>query len=125
MAKPRFVVNQEVLTEIVNTLEIGGGMTNRNTLYKAAEKLYNTANPNATISSSVIGLRIKEYGMTLKTPIGKRGRPRKDSGAVTVIVSDISNQNTEMPVETVPVSVQEISNEASPVEVETQEAVLV
>lgn len=79
MAKTPKPVNRQRLAEAIAAAEANGPLTNRQTLYAAVCERYNVAcGPSASsqwITPSVVLLRIKEWGMTVKTPIGKRGRP--------------------------------------------------
>ncbi len=77
MARLKLVVDSGSLEQAVNTVEVNGALGNRSLLYKAVEKEYNRVNPNAPITSSVVCLRLAEFGIKMVTPVGKRGRPAK------------------------------------------------
>lgn len=76
MARTATVVDRTRLVQAIEKAEAGGVFSTRNELYDAAAKLYG----DEKVSPSVVYLRIKEWGLVCKTPIGKRGR--KDLGAI-------------------------------------------
>lgn len=77
MARTKLVVSEECLKNAVAVVEANGPLTNRDSLYKAVEAEYNKNNPEATITKSVVVLRISEFKIPLKTLVGKKGRPAK------------------------------------------------
>lgn len=79
MAKTAKSVNRQRLAQAIADAEAEGPLTNRQTLYAAVCERYNVAcgvgASREWITPSIVLLRIQEWGMTVKTPIGKRGRP--------------------------------------------------
>jgi hypothetical protein len=76
VAKP---VNRQQLVNAIAAAEANGPLTNRQALYGAVAERYNVAcgptQSSQWITSSIVLLRIKEWGLSVKTPVGKRGRP--------------------------------------------------
>lgn len=71
-------VDKKIFLQCVEDAESNGARSNRNDLYAAVSELYNeTENVPANITPSVVLLRIKEWGVKVKTPIGKRGREKE------------------------------------------------
>ena len=68
------VVDKTRLVNVIAQAEANGPFTTRNELYEKSAELYG----DGKVSPSVVYLRIKEWGINVKTPIGKRGR--KDMG---------------------------------------------
>lgn len=66
-------VNQSLLCDCITEIESVSPCKNRSDLHKKVAELYN-AKADVSISHSVVGLRIKEWGIEVKTPKGKKGR---------------------------------------------------
>lgn len=79
MAKTAKPVNRQRLAQAIADAEAQGPLTNRQTLYAACAERYNVACgatcPKDWITPSIVLLRIQEWQMSVKTPVGKRGRP--------------------------------------------------
>lgn len=79
MAKVAKPVNRQRLAEAIASAEAEGPLANRQMLYGAVAERYNIACgatcPKDWITPSIVMLRISEWQMTIKTPVGKRGRP--------------------------------------------------
>lgn len=79
MAKTPKPVNRQRLAQAIEATEANGPLVNRQTLYASVCERYNIAcGPSASsqwITPSIVLLRIQEWQMSVKTPIGKRGRP--------------------------------------------------
>lgn len=76
MAKVAFIVDRAKLEKAVETAEGGGPVPTRSELYKRVSDLYNNDSPPKVITASVVALRLKDWNVNLKTPVGKRGRPK-------------------------------------------------
>lgn len=76
MAKVAFIVDRAKLEQAVQTAESNGPISTRSELYKRVSDLYNNDSPPKVITSSVVALRLKDWNISLKTPVGKRGRPK-------------------------------------------------
>ena len=73
MKKP-FPVDRSKLESAITTAESNGGLPNITLLCQVVAELYNANNPPRVITHSVVGLRIREWGISIKTIKGKRGR---------------------------------------------------
>lgn len=75
MAKTAIPVDKKVLIFALNAAECDGPLANRGKLWEAAAEIYNKqvgiAKP---ITFSVVSLRVKEWDLPVKTPVGKKGR---------------------------------------------------
>ena len=70
MARTTIPVNRQKLVEIIAKLEGENQYTNRSTLFAAISQQYG----DSRITPAIIYLRVREWGLTLQTPVGKRGR---------------------------------------------------
>jgi hypothetical protein len=73
MSKKPLDIDRQVMTDILNKLELAKTYTNRNALFEDASSEYHSAR-GLKVSPAVIYLRVKEWQLTLKTANGKRGR---------------------------------------------------
>lgn len=76
--KSKKVVDRDLLTKTVAEQESEHKFTTHSDLFKAVAKAYNAATNGAPITYSIVGLRIKEWAIPLKTPKGKKGKPATD-----------------------------------------------
>jgi hypothetical protein len=92
MSKIARKVNFKLLKRTIIEVESDGPLINRQTLYKAVATQYNNVLRNIKmgdsvqkdmvddifpeITHSIVQLRIKDGNIKVKTPIGKRGRPK-------------------------------------------------
>lgn len=67
-------VDRVKLTTAIVGAELQGPLKNRSLLHEAVAELYNKSNPPRPITASVVMLRIKDWNLTVQTPMGKRGR---------------------------------------------------
>jgi hypothetical protein len=67
---------------VVATCDASGSFTNRHALYTEIAAQYNKKiqPPLKEITPSIVALRIKDWGIILKTPMGKKGRTTGFSG---------------------------------------------
>ena len=73
--KTPFPVDRKALKASILAVESNGPKSNRTALYEEVANHYNAAvNPAKFLTHSVVGLRIKEWKLTVETPVGKRGR---------------------------------------------------
>lgn len=73
--KPAVYVNQSLFLNTVERIESDGPLPNRNALYEAILAEYNRqVKPEEQITKSVVLLRLKEWDVAIKTPVGQRGR---------------------------------------------------
>jgi len=70
MPRKKIDIKEEDLRKYIKEVEAKGPLSNRSELHNAIAEKY-----NHVISTGVIGLRIKEFNIKVKTPVGKRGRP--------------------------------------------------
>jgi hypothetical protein len=73
MSKKPLDIDRQVMTDIINKLELAKTYTNRNALFEDASSEYHSAR-GLKVSPAVIYLRVKEWALVLKTAVGKRGR---------------------------------------------------
>ena len=77
MARTKLPIDKIKLQTIINELENIENFTNRQQLAEAVEKTEWAENHEPKpVTSSVVILRIKEFDLTVKTPIGKRGKQK-------------------------------------------------
>lgn len=77
MAKTAIQVDRTLLENIIANVESNGPLINRNALYKKVSESYNAGIASRglkPIKAGVVFLRIRDWGLQVKTPIGKRGR---------------------------------------------------
>ncbi len=68
-------VDKNQLIDCMNEIENSNTFPNRSTLYDAVAETHWAKSCHAKpLTSAIIGLRVKEYGIEPKTPKGKRGR---------------------------------------------------
>ena len=65
-------VNQESFKDSLEKVEANGPKANRSILYTEVAALYN-ATAEVKITTSIVPLRMKEFALECKTPVGKRG----------------------------------------------------
>jgi len=78
MARTQKQVNRQRLAQAIADAEANGPLVNRSVLYASVAERYNVAcgvKGNEYITPSIVMLRINEWNMSIKTPVGKRGRP--------------------------------------------------
>ena len=73
MSRKSIDIDKAALTDILNKLEAAKQYTNRLALFQDASNEYQSAR-SLKISPALIYLRVKEWSLDLKTPVGKRGR---------------------------------------------------
>ncbi len=110
MAKLKRVVDRAVFETAISNVEANGALANRSVLNTAIEAEYNKLCPSAPITAPIVGLRLAEFGLlaTLKTPVGKRGRPAGVKNAKTAPVTPTVAETpsaTETTSEVVPVEI--------------------
>lgn len=74
MARVAVNVNRQLLVSSINEAEKEGPLSNRITLANKVAEIYNTKVSTNFITHSIVTLRIKEWNLSVKTPVGKRGR---------------------------------------------------
>ena len=76
MARVELPVDKQTLSDAIARCEANGPLKNLSALHEAVAADYNSAKPPAfaEISFSVVGLRIKAWGLTVLSQPGKRGR---------------------------------------------------
>lgn len=75
MSRAVVPVDKAVLTSCVKEVEKSGPLANRSALYEAVALEYNRRQkPTKPLTHSVVYLRIVEWKIEVKTPVGKRGR---------------------------------------------------
>lgn len=70
--RSRVEINRPLFEKVVAEVEENGPLENRNALSKAVAKAYNLQSDDQ-ITSSVVILRLTEFGIEVKTPKGQRG----------------------------------------------------
>jgi len=85
MARVKIQVDQAELTRAIEIVEAAGPLVNRDQLHKAvaASDWAKNYTPKP-ITASVVALRIKEFGIEPKTPLGRRCTSRVASDGQTV-----------------------------------------
>lgn len=80
MARVAVVVDREKLVASIHTVEKNGPMNTRSELYEKVAKEYNLSvgNSKLEITPSIVMLRIDQFKLTVKTPVGQRGRKTGD-----------------------------------------------
>jgi hypothetical protein len=76
MARTAVKVDRIKLVSAINEVEKNGPFRTRTKLYDRAAREYNSSvsDTSLEITPSIVMLRIKEFNLTVKTPIGQRGR---------------------------------------------------
>lgn len=76
MARTAVKVDRVKLVAAINEAEKNGPCLTRSKLYDRATRAYNSSvsDTSLEITPSIVMLRIKEFNLTVKTPIGQRGR---------------------------------------------------
>jgi hypothetical protein len=74
MAKAATPVNREKLVAALQLAEANGPLASRDALWRRTAELYNGF-AERPISFSVVGLRVKEWGLSIQTQAGRRGAP--------------------------------------------------
>jgi hypothetical protein len=74
MSRRSINVNRQLLVSSIAEAEKNGPLINRITLSNKVAEIYNSKTDSEMITHSVVTLRIKEWSLTVKTPVGKRGR---------------------------------------------------
>lgn len=69
MGRVKIEIDKSALVAVINKLESAKKFDNRSQLFNAVSEEMN-------ISASLVMLRIKEFNIELKTPVGKRGRAK-------------------------------------------------
>lgn len=75
MARKKLEVNKVTLQRAVEKAEENGSLSKLSELYEKVAENYNLSQ-HENITSSIVGLRIKEYKIETKTKPGKRGREK-------------------------------------------------
>ena len=84
MSRTPIPIDKCRLTAILTDLD-SKGFENRSKLFQKTIEVYNTEY-DKKIKPSIVYLRVKEWGVELKTPPGKRGRQPGQSGPTTLHV---------------------------------------
>lgn len=71
--KARRPVDINLFKQAIETVEKNGPLKNRTALYNAVTSFYNTNTKESKITTSIVLLRINEWGLSVKTPKGERG----------------------------------------------------
>jgi len=74
MARKKKVIDRPKLEQAIKQAEKDGPLKNRGELWEAAADIYNGMDVPETLTHSVVYLRVKEWEIEVKTPVGKRGR---------------------------------------------------
>jgi hypothetical protein len=74
MPKVEFPVDKKKLLAAIEQAEKNGPLANQSSLGEAVAVIYNKMSPPREISFQVVLLRIRAWGLNIKTPKGKRGR---------------------------------------------------
>jgi hypothetical protein len=76
MSRVTIVVNKDLLAACIKEAEANGPLANQSAVQQKVSELYNAKKDVSLkeISPSVVYLRIKEFGLVLTTPKGKRGK---------------------------------------------------
>ena len=82
MARTKIKIDRKKFNAAIKQAEKDGPLPNRSELYKTVAEIYNGMVPPQDretgrrnhISFSVVSLRVKEWEIKVKTPVGKRGR---------------------------------------------------
>lgn len=80
MPRPTINIRETELRSLINTLESSKTFKNHSELFKAvcdsdwAKSLKNSAGNAVTLQPATVYQRVKEFGITLKTEAGKKGR---------------------------------------------------
>lgn len=74
MPKVPVKVDSRLLKKSIETAESDGPMPTQSGLWKRVAEIYNGQTEGKKISHSVVMLRVKEWGIPVKTKPGKRGR---------------------------------------------------
>ncbi len=72
----KVIVDKELLTKAIEKIESTQTFTARSIMYEAVAKEYNASKSSEVfeINGTITSLRIKEFNIPFKTPVGKRGR---------------------------------------------------
>lgn len=73
MARTKLEVNRELMVSCIKEAEKNGPLTNQNALWNEVAGLYNVKAAHS-ITFSVVALRVKEWGLSVQTQPGVRGR---------------------------------------------------
>jgi hypothetical protein len=71
--KPSIAVDQKKLLLVIQEIESSGPLANRSALFNEVAAKYN-ASEFVKVTPAVVGLRVKQWGVKLVTPLGKKGR---------------------------------------------------
>lgn len=74
MARTKIDVKQDILTSFLNKWD--GKVATRKELFQLVAKEYSD-NTQIAVTPATISQRIAEFGLLVKTPVGKRGRKAK------------------------------------------------
>jgi hypothetical protein len=74
MARRTIEVDRVKLEAAIAQVEAAQEFTNRSALYMAVTPVYNRMSPPEEITVAVCTLRVTQWGLTCKTPFGKKGR---------------------------------------------------
>jgi len=83
--KTKVSVNKQVLINAVAQAEANGPLENKAQLYERAAEIYNSNGNVQKITYSVACLRVKEYGIKLKTLSGKKGRGKMNAAQIAAM----------------------------------------
>lgn len=74
MARTKISIDKAKFEQAVRQAEANGPLPNISALTVAVAEIYNAMDGAAAIQPQVVGLRLKEFGLEIKTKKGKRGR---------------------------------------------------
>ena len=91
MAKKTITVHKERLAKAINEAESNGPLKNQSELFKKVAEIYD----EDKVTYSVIGLRIKEWNIKVKTPKGHKGAGTMSEEQKTAMLAARGNRKTK------------------------------
>lgn len=73
------IIDKDKFKSAVVKAEENGPFENRSALFHKVTEIYNNLSPSIKITPSIVYLRINEFGISIKTPKGKKGRPSPET----------------------------------------------
>ena len=74
MGRRKLEINRKKFEKAIKQAEKDGPLSNRSELWEKVAAIYNQMDVPDPLSHSVVYLRVKEWEITVKTPVGKCGR---------------------------------------------------
>lgn len=93
MARTKKKIDRPKLEQAIKQAEKDGPLKNRGELWVAAANIYNDMDVPETLTHSVVYLRVKEWKIEVKTPVGKRGRAAGPMSQATKDKMQTARQN--------------------------------